>query len=293
MVGWPVLLVSDQPHDVRAVGWTAEHRTGVRRWLAARRVPIEHPSNSEDVILSQVGYELYEKFFKQYTLKQWGRHPRELDASVCGRIPVRVTRDDRYLSDRFQALPSAGYTAMFERLLAANRRIRVLLRTDFRQVLGSLRFRHLVYTGAIDEYYNFSEGALGYRSLRFEHEPIDREYFQPGMQVNYPNDHAFTRIVEIKHATGQRCPTTTITREYPESYAPGRERCYPIPTPDNQAVYAHYAERAARDTGVTFVGRLGRYVYCNMDQAVTMALEAFAGLAARHQDLSVPLRRTA
>ena len=131
----------------------------------------------------------------------------------------------------------------------ASRRITILLRTDFRQVIGSLRFRHLVYTGAIDEYYDFSEGALGYRSLRFEHEPVDQEYFQPGMQVNYPNDHDFTRIVEIKHATGHRLPVTTIVREYPADFGPGKEPSYPIPAPASRALYPRDPAPAPPATG--------------------------------------------
>jgi len=258
-------------------------------WLAARRVPIENPRNSEEVILSQVGREFYELFFEGYTLKQWRRHPRELDASVCGRIPIRTNRDDRYLREEFQALPAAGYTRMFERMAAAcGDRLRILLQTDYREILPHVRFRHLIYTGPIDEYFDFADGRLPYRSLRFESESFDADalrsreaiagrpgFWQPAMQVNYPGPEPFTRIVEIKHATGQQCTNTTIVREYPQDFGPGTEPYYPIPAPDAAALYARYRERAEATSGVSFIGRLATYRYYNMDQVVGMALAEF------------------
>lgn len=242
--------------------------------LAQWRVPIENPRNSEELIISQVGVRLYEMFFKNYTRKQWRCEPKDLDPSVCGRIPIRTNRDDRYLSERFQALPKDGYTRLFERLLA-NPKIKVMLRTEFREAMGSVRYRHLIYTGPIDEFYNCCYGALPYRSLRFEPETVGKEYFQPAMQVNYPNDHEFTRIVEIKHATGQKVAATTIVREYPQDYLPGREPYYPIPMSATQALYKRYAERAAAEKSVSFIGRLATYRYYNMDQIVGMALTEF------------------
>ena len=250
--------------------------------LAEWRVPIKAPKNSEEVIVSQVGWKLYEMFFKNYTRKQWHRDAKELDASVCGRIPIRTNRDDRYLSERFQALPKAGFTAMFEKMLA-HPKIKVLLNTDYRKARTQIEFDHLIYTGPIDEYYEHCFGDLPYRSLRFEPETLSQEYFQPAMQVNYPNDHDFTRIVEIKHATGQQLPSTTIVREYPQDFGPGHEPYYPIPAPDAKAVYAKYAERAALEKKVSFVGRLATYRYYNMDQVVGMALAEFDRL--RNQDL--------
>lgn len=277
-------------------------------WIAARRVPIDNPANSEEVIISQVGRELYGLFFEGYTLKQWRRHPRDLDASVCGRIPIRTNRDDRYLREDFQALPAAGYTRMFENMLAScGDKVRVLLHTDFREVLPHLTFNHLVYTGPIDEFYGFAHGRLPYRSLRFEPESFapeqlrDREpvsgkrgFWQPAMQVNYPNEEDFTRIVEIKHATGQLCENSTIVREFPEDFGPGKEPYYPIPAPDSAAIYKKYKERA--DAGdlpediaracltppgkprASFIGRLATYRYYNMDQVVGMALAEFERL---------------
>ena len=248
--------------------------------LAEWRVPIENPQNSEEVIISQVGWKLYEMFFKNYTKKQWKRDPKELDASVCGRIPIRTNRDDRYLSEEFQALPKEGYTKMFEKILQ-HPNIEVLLETDYRDMLDEVDFGHMIYTGAIDDYFNCCYGPLPYRSLRFEPETLAQETFQPAMQVNYPNDEEFTRIVELKHATGQKLPVTTIVREYPEDYGPGKEAYYPIPAPDAKALYEKYKELAVKEENVSFVGRLATYRYYNMEQVVGMALTEFEKLKQR------------
>jgi UDP-galactopyranose mutase len=264
-------------------------------YLEKVKVPIENPANSEEVIVSQVGWEFYEMFFKGYTLKQWKRHPKELDASVCGRIPIRTNRDDRYLREEFQAIPKAGYARMFERMVAASPGVRILLRADYKELLPFVKYRHMIYTGPIDDFYDLRFGALPYRSLRFERESftaeqlVEREkisgragFWQPAMQVNYPNEEEFTRIVEIKHATGQQCTNTTIVREYPEDYGPGKEAYYPVPAPDSQAMYEKYKELASLEENVSFVGRLATYRYYNMDQVVGMALAEFERLKERH-----------
>jgi UDP-galactopyranose mutase len=248
--------------------------------LAEWRVPIENPKNSEEVIVSQVGWRLYEMFFKNYTRKQWQRDAKDLDPSVCGRIPIRTNRDDRYLSERFQALPKDGYTPMFEKMLA-HPNIKLLLKTDYREVRSQVQFDHLIYTGPIDEYYDHCFGHLPYRSIRFEPETLKQEFFQPAMQVNYPNDYDFTRIVEIKHATGQTIPVTTIVREYPQDFGPGREPYYPIPASDAKTLYSKYADRATLESNVSFVGRLATYRYYNKDQVVGSALAEFEKFSQR------------
>jgi UDP-galactopyranose mutase len=245
--------------------------------LAKWRVPIGNPQNSEEAIVSQVGYRLYELFYKNYTLKQWKMDPRELDPSVCGRIPIRTNRDDRFQSEKFQALPRDGYTRMFERMLA-HPGIKVLLQTDYREVAPFVQYKQMIYTGPIDHYFDCCYGPLPYRSLRFEPETFEEEFHLPAMQVNYPNDEAFTRVVEIKHCTGQKAPETTIVREYPEDFGPGREPYYPIPAPAARALYERYAERAKAETGVSFVGRMATYRYYNMDQVVGSALAEFEKL---------------
>lgn len=255
-------------------------------WLEENRIPVETPGNSEEVIVSQVGRALYQKFFEGYTLKQWRRHPRELDASVCGRIPIRTNRDDRYLSESFQALPAAGYTAMFESLLASTPRIELHLGVDLEEAKARWNHRHLIYTGEIDAYFGRRFGALPYRSLRFEPESFTAEqlrarepisgkpgFWQPAMQVNYPDaDVPFTRIVEIKHATGQKIDATTIVREFPKDWQPGDEPYYPVPAPDSKTIYQKYAALAAAEKHTSFIGRLATYRYYNMDQVTAMAL---------------------
>jgi UDP-galactopyranose mutase len=258
--------------------------------LEGWRVPIENPQNSEEVIVSQVGWKLYEMFFKNYTRKQWKRDPKDLDASVCGRIPIRTDRDDRYLSERIQAIPADGYTRMFEKILG-HPGIELRLNTDFLEARAGFEWKHLVYTGPIDEYFNYCHGPLPYRSLRFEPETLPQEYFQPVMQVNYPNDHAYTRIVEIKHATGQQLPVTTIVREYPEDWSPGKEAYYPVPAPDARALYEQYRALAEQEVNTSFIGRLSTYRYYNMDQIVGMALAEFDRLAPSFP-ASRPLSRT-
>lgn len=264
-------------------------------WLEERRESIPDPANSEEVIVSQVGRELYQQFFEGYTLKQWQRHPRDLDASVCGRIPIRTNRDDRYLREEFQALPRDGYTAMFKAMLAASPDVELHLDTNFQQAKERWNYRHLVFTGPVDEYFNRCYGPLPYRSLSFEHESFEEEqlkarepisgkkgFWQPAMQVNYPDPEIpFTRIVEIKHATGQQIGATTIVREYPKSWQVGDEPFYPVPADDAKALYQRYAALAEAEENVTFTGRLATYRYYNMDQVTGMALTQSAKLLER------------
>jgi UDP-galactopyranose mutase len=254
---------------------TSEEMTAA---LAKWRVPIDNPKNSKEVVISQVGHDLYEKFFRNYTRKQWHREPTELDPSVCGRIPIRTNRDNRYLNEKFQALPEDGYTPLFERILD-HPKIEVRLQTEFRELVNKVSFRHLIFTGPVDEYFSGRFGPLPYRSVRFEPETLAMRYFQPAVQVNYPNDHQFTRIVEIKHITGQQLPVTTIIREYPDDFGPGKEPYYPIPATDAKALYSRYAELAAAETNVSFVGRLAVYRYYNMDQVIATALAEFDRLS--------------
>ena len=265
------------------------------KYIAANRHDIPDPKNSEEVILSQVGSRLYELFFEGYTLKQWKRHPRELDPSVCGRIPIRTNRDDRYLSEEFQALPKNGYTALLENILADSPDTTLHLNTDFQEAREKYPHDHLIFTGAIDEYFGRKFGPLPYRSLRFEHESFSaaeliprekisgkRGFWQPAMQVNYPGkDVPYTRIVEIKHATGQRIDATTIVREFPTDWDLSKEPYYPVPAPDAAAAFQKYASLAATETGTTFIGRLATYRYYNMDQVTGMAIAASEKLIKR------------
>ena len=250
------------------------------RWLesvAERRDTVE---NSEDVVVGKVGRDLFEKLFRGYTKKQWGLEPRELDASVTARLPVRTNRDDRYFTDTYQAMPLHGYTRMFERMLHRPG-ISVMLNTDYRDVAHLVPWRHMVYTGPVDAFFDHRHGKLPYRSLDFEHRNLPQERFQPVGTVNHPNDYAYTRVTEFKHLTGQHHPTTSIVYEYPRADG---DPYYPVPRPENEALYKRYQEDADALPHVTFVGRLATYRYYNMDQVVGQALTAFKRIAARESE---------
>ncbi len=249
---------------------------GMQHFLAERVEVRAELRTSEDIVLSRVGRELYEKFFRNYTRKQWGLDPSQLDSSVAGRIPVRFDRDDRYFTDSFQAMPLEGFTRMFERILG-NPRITAMLSTDYRDTLGQYPRAKVVYTGPIDEFFDYRFGALPYRSLRFEHQTHHQSRFQDAPVVNYPNDHAYTRITEFKYLTGQEHEKTSIVYEYPEAEG---EPYYPIPRPENSAIYERYRALAAVTPGVYFCGRLANYRYFNMDQVVAQALTLFRNIAA-------------
>ena len=230
---------------------------------------------SEDVILNQVGRELYEKFFRNYTRKQWGLDPSELDAAVTARVPTRTNRDDRYFTDTYQAMPLKGFTRMFERILD-HPNIKVLLNTDYHEIEGSVLYDEVICTGPIDEFFDYCFGRLPYRSLQFQWETLDTERVQPVAVVNYPNDNPYTRVTEFKHVTGQQHPKTTRVYEYPQADG---DPYYPIPRAENAELYKRYQELAAATPGVQFVGRLGTYKYYNMDQVVAQALTLFAKIA--------------
>ncbi len=247
------------------------------RWLESVAEPRERMENSEDVVVGKVGRDLFEKLFRHYTKKQWGMEPRELDASVTARLPVRTNRDDRYFTDSFQAMPLHGYTRMFERMLHRPG-ISVMLGTDYRDIVRLVPWRHMVYTGPIDAFFEHRHGRLPYRSLDFEHLNLPQERFQPVGTVNHPNDYAYTRVTEFKHLTGQQHPTTSIVYEYPRADG---DPYYPVPRPENEALYKRYQADADATPDVTFVGRLATYRYYNMDQVVGQALAAFRRLAAR------------
>jgi UDP-galactopyranose mutase len=227
---------------------------------------------SEDVVISTVGRELYEKFFKNYTRKQWGMDPSELDASVTARVPTRCNRDDRYFTDKFQAMPKYGYTRMFERMLA-HPNIKVMLNADYREVRESIPCRRMIYTGPVDEFFGFKLGKLPYRSLEFHHETKSVRQFQPVGTVNYPNEHPYTRITEFKHLTGQEHEKTSIVYEVPKADG---DPYYPVPRPENNRLYESYKELADATPDVHFVGRLATYKYYNMDQVVAQALTVFS-----------------
>jgi UDP-galactopyranose mutase len=256
----------------------------MKDWLDSNRIPIEDPENGEEAVLSKVGQVLYEKMFKHYTKKQWDKYPNELDASVLNRIPVRFNYDDRYFSDKYQALPKNGYTALFANILK-HPNIEILLETDYFDVKDQLSgYEKLFYTGPIDRFFTFKE-KLEYRSINFHYETVDQEYFQENSVINYPGmEVGFTRIVEYKHFGNQKSQKTTIAKEYTVDHG---EPYYPVPNPRNQEIYQQYKNEAEKLTDVHFVGRLANYKYFNMDQAFKNALDLFAELEEEHETYKV------
>jgi len=223
---------------------------------------------------------VYDNVLYGYTLKQWGRKPEDLLPTVTERVPLYVSRDNRYFQDRYQGLPRQGYTKVFERMLAQPR-IRVLLNTDYREVRSAIKYRRMIYSGAVDEFLGYRFGELPYRSLRFELQHHKMGKFQPVAQINYPNEHEYTRISEFKQMTGQSCPGTTVAYEYPQAFQPGaNDPYYPIPSHPNASLYKQYAAEVKKLKAVELAGRLADYQYYNMDQAVGRALSLFEGIAA-------------
>ncbi|WP_296254206.1 MULTISPECIES: UDP-galactopyranose mutase [unclassified Pseudomonas] len=250
-------------------------------FLAARAEPVADIRNSEDVVINQIGRDLYEKFFRGYTRKQWGVDPSALDKSVTSRVPTRTNSDDRYFTDTFQMMPAQGYTQMFERILD-HPRIDLLLATDFNSVRDRVQYKQLIYCGPIDEFFDFCYGKLPYRSLRFQHETLPQAQLQDVAVVNFPDPAVpYTRITEYKHLTGQVHALTSISYEFP--CAEG-EPYYPIPQPENAELYRRYNTLADNTPGVTFLGRLGTYKYYNMDQVIGQALALYQRIERERHD---------
>lgn len=249
----------------------------VEEFFASVAETKESIRTSEDVVVSKIGRELYEKFFRNYTRKQWGIDPSELDKSVTARVPTRTNRDDRYFTDTYQAMPLHGYTRMFETMLT-HPNIRIMLNTDYRDIVKVIPYREMIYTGPVDEYFDHRFGKLPYRSLDFKHETHDKSIFQSAPVVNYPNEHLYTRITEFKYLTGQEHAKTSVVYEYPQAEG---DPYYPVPRTENAELYKQYKALADATSNVHFVGRLATYKYYNMDQVVAQALATFAKLTER------------
>jgi UDP-galactopyranose mutase len=249
----------------------------VEDFFKALAEPKEYIYTSEDVVVSKVGRVLYEKFFRGYTRKQWGLDPSELDKSVIARIPTRNNRDDRYFTDTYQAMPLHGFTRLFENMLN-HPNIKVMLNTDYREIEKALPCREMVYTGPVDDFFDYRYGKLPYRSLDFQHETHNVPVFQPAPVINYPNEHLYTRVTEFKYLTGQEHAKTSIVYEFPKAEG---DPYYPVPRPENQDIYKKYKVLADETPGVYFVGRLATYKYYNMDQCVGQALSVYKQIAVK------------
>jgi UDP-galactopyranose mutase len=243
-------------------------------FLDSRAEAVAQVRTSEDVVVSKIGRELYEKFFRGYTRKQWGLDPSELDAQVTARIPVRTNRDDRYFTDCYQAMPKYGFTRLFERMLD-HPNIKVMLNADYREIKDLVPYRGLIFTGPIDEYFDYRYGKLPYRSLTFKHETLNQTQVQPVAVINYPNEFPYTRVTEFKYLTGQEHPKSSLVYEFPKAEG---DPYYPIPRTENSELYRKYQTLAQHHSEVHFVGRLATYKYYNMDQVTAQALTTYARL---------------
>ena len=255
----------------------------VEAFFKSKAEKVDRIKTSEDVVVSVVGRELYEKFFKSYTKKQWDLDPSELDASVTARVPTRTNKDDRYFTDTYQAMPLNGYTKMFEKMLS-HPNIKIMLNTDYKEIVDVIPYKNMIFTGPIDSYFNYCYGKLPYRSLEFKFETIDSEQYQPTGTVNYPNSQLYTRITDFKYLTGQKHPKTTIVYEYPQAEG---DPYYPVPRAENAEIYKKYQQLAAAMTNTYFVGRLATYKYYNMDQVVAQSLTLFKKLMQRQSETYV------
>ena len=247
-----------------------------QEFLASVAEKREEIRTSEDVVVSKIGRELYQKFFRNYTRKQWDMDPSELDAAVAARVPVRTNRDNRYFTDTYQAMPLRGFARMFENMLDHSN-IKILLNTNYREIQQRIPYRHLIYTGPVDEFFDFRFGKLPYRSLEFKHETVNRPVYQPEAVINYPNEHSYTRVTEFKYLTGQEHARTSIVYEFPQAAG---DPYYPVPRPENFEIYKRYKALADTSARVHFVGRLATYKYYNMDQVTAQALTTFKQIVA-------------
>jgi UDP-galactopyranose mutase len=247
----------------------------IEEFLSSVAEPRDVIRNSEDAVVSKVGRDLYEKFVRNYTRKQWDLDPAELDPAVLGRVAARTNRDNRYFQDTYQAMPLHGYTRLFERMLD-HPNIKVLLQTDYREVRDVIPYQEMVYSGPIDEFFEYRYGKLPYRSLEFRFETVPAPVYQPVAVVNYPNEYPYTRITEFKYLTGQEHARSTIVYEYPRAEG---DPYYPVPRPENAERYKQYQALADAAPNVHFVGRLATYKYYDMHQVVAQALALFERMA--------------
>lgn len=270
----PIPINLDTVNKLYNLNLTSEE---LEKFFDSIKEEVKYIRTSEDVVVSQVGRDLYEKFFRNYTRKQWGMDPSELDKMVTSRIPTRTNQDDRYFTDTYQAMPLHGYTRMFEKMIT-HPNIHVMLNTDYKDIKNIIPYKQMIFTGPVDEYFDYCYGKLPYRSLQFVHKTYDTRQFQEVAVVNYPNEHEYTRITEYKHLTGQTHEKTSVTYEFP---CWNSDPYYPVPKPENAELYQKYKALADETPDVQFVGRLATYRYYNMDQVVAQALSTYSKITQR------------
>ena len=273
LVNFPVNLNTiDQLFDVEFAQDFIKRLTD--KFGFGQKISVSDLQNDADNVLQKGANILFEELFKNYTIKQWGMKPKDVDPSVIARVPIYLTREDVYFTDKYQGIPAQGYTAMIKKMLD-NPLIEVRLNTDWRDVRDNLKYDKLFFSGSVDAFFDYKFGKLPYRSLTFEIKEFPKEYYQPRAQVNHGNASRMTRSIEHKYLLDEKSPVTTVSFEYPEAYNGKNERYYPINRPENAALYKKYMQEAEKLPNVYFFGRLGDYKYYNMDQAVARALELY------------------
>ena len=251
-------------------------------FINKKRLKIKNPRNAEEFIQSRLGNEIYEAFYKNYTIKQWGIHPKKLSKTITGRLPIRFNRDPYYVNEKLKLMPKEGFTKMFSNMIN-NRKIKVSLNTDFYKIRNKLKFNHfMIYTGTPDKFFNYKYGKLNWRSLDFKFKTFKKKYIQKSVQYNYPNDYNFTRKVEIKHVTKQKTPYTVISKEYPKSNG---DPYYPIINNENLIKFNKYKKliNEIESQNIFFEGRLAQYKYFNTDEVIERALNLFKNLQKKYK----------
>ena len=250
-----------------------KNKKDAKKFIEKKKYKIKSPKNSEDFVLSKLGKEIYEKFYKNYTIKQWGKHPKNLSHEIVGRIPIRFDRNESYVNHKLKYMPKNGYTEMFKKMLI-NKKIKVVLNQDFKKFKKKIKFKYLIYTGTPDSYFGYKYGKLEWRSLNFKFQTFKKRFLQECVQYNFPNDNKFTRKVEIKHVTKQKSNFTLISKEYPIKKG---DPYYPINDKRNLTILKKYQQLMAKEkkNNVFFEGRLATYKYLNTDEVIEKALSLF------------------
>ena len=254
----------------------------VLKFLKKKQIKIKKPKNFEEFVISRLGKDIYEKFYKNYTLKQWDIHPKKLAKEIAGRLPIRFNRNPYYVKEKLRFMPKKGFTYMFNEMIK-NKKIKVKLNTDFFKFRKKIKFNHfMIYTGEPDRYFDFKYGKLDWRSLIFKFQNYKRKNIQSCVQYNFPNDHKYTRTVEIKHVTKQRSNYTVISKEYPTNKG---DPYYPISNQKNINLFKKYEKLITKEMkkNIYVEGRLAKYKYFNTDEVIESALDLFNKLKKKYK----------
>jgi len=252
-------------------------KESMKKYLKNERIDVHEIKNAEDMVISRMGKLIYEKFIKNYTRKQWGLDAKDLAPEITARIPIRFDRDHRFFTDKFQGIPKKGYTKMFEKMLN-HENISVITSQNYTALIGRIQYDEMIFTGSVDEFFNYKYGFLPYRGINFSFQTLDQEQVLPVAVVNYPNNYDYTRASEFKYMTFQKHEKTCICYEFPINAEPGKEYpvpSYPVLNKDSKKKYQLYLKETKNQKNIIFMGRLGLFEYLNMDICVKKVLNHF------------------